>query len=96
MFAVMEIQTIHDLDSTKWSTVVEVSLEYDPQEGTYGLNVYNADESQVAWLTLNAVTERPALLEATAWLKRLDFDPADYWTDGNTRHFRRNAPAADQ
>lgn len=91
MFAVMEIQTDSTIDTTKWSTVVEVSIEYDRREGTYGLNVYNADESQAAWLTLSAVSERPALLEATAWLKGLDFDPADLWSDENTRHFRRNA-----
>lgn len=73
-----------------WSTVIDVVLRRDPKEGTYSLTVVNADESEAGSHDLDAVVERAALLEATAWVKSQGYEPASrYWSDDATRRFRR-------
>lgn len=79
----------------KWSTVVDVSLHFDRNEGIFMLEVHNANEDQVAVQPINAVKERAAMMEATAWMDQMDYAPAArYWSAAEEegvsfRKFRR-------
>jgi hypothetical protein len=83
--------------SDNWTAAIEVVVHRDPQQGTYQALVYNADESLAKRLPLDAIGERAAVLEATAWIKDEGWEPVGRWSgeDGeeSTRSFRKAASA---
>lgn len=95
----MHFMTKQQTTPTDWSTVIDVVLQLDTTEGTYSIDIYNADESRAAGYLLDAVIVRAAMLEATALLKDEGFDPAGRWESDedtevgertNIRKFRRS------
>jgi hypothetical protein len=66
-----------------WTNVVQAVVQREPAQGTFALDIYNADESKAGSSNLEAVVIRAALLEATAFIKEQGWDPTGRWSDSS-------------